>query len=112
MPVLSVCRSSGLRELSLCRLQATSRKPAFRCFRSDFWADDGNRARAVSQWNGFAACHAMVSKREAFELSADEQQLLAHARPADFARWRNLSEEIRAPRVQCGGRRVFVGRAE
>ena len=36
-----------------------------RCFRSGFWANDHNRARAVSQWNGFAACHAMVAAREA-----------------------------------------------
>ena len=36
-----------------------------RCFRSGFFAKPENRARAVSQWHGFAACLAMVEASEA-----------------------------------------------
>ena len=36
-----------------------------RCFRSGFFAKPDNRARAVSQWHGFAACLGMVEAHEA-----------------------------------------------
>ena len=52
-----------------------------RCFNSGFFAKPDNRARAVSQWHGFAACHEMLAAREAAVGGGARYDMVVLARP-------------------------------
>ena len=63
-----VCRQAcrfAPRAVTLLNVSHSGPAAPGRCLRSGFFAKPENRARAVSQWHGFAACLGMVEAREA-----------------------------------------------
>ena len=76
----AVCRQAcrfAPRAVTLLNASHSGPAAAGRCLRSGFFAKPENRARAVSQWHGFAACLDMVEAREAAAGSTYDVVVLA-----------------------------------
>ena len=79
----AVCRQACRftpRAVTLLNASHSGPAAAGRCLRSGFFAKPENRARAVSQWHGFAACLDMVEAREAAAGSTYDVVVLARPR--------------------------------
>ena len=78
-----VCRQAcrfAPRAVTLLNVSHSGPAAPGRCLRSGFFAKPENRARAVSQWHGFAACLGMVEAREAAARATCATCHLPHAR--------------------------------